>query len=264
MKNNKTAIRLKQFARLASDFFFPPICIACDEVLEPGTNEKLCPICKKKWSTAKLSLRAKFNGAPVVPLSLDGISDERGSAIASLCDYHSNALDSDYEIQKIIVIELKRHEYSRLTDFAAEELYRLVYEVMNARFYKSDVVVRIPRNRKNIVRDGADNMKVVAKTLTQKLGVTFVDGFRQRYGVKEQKRLSAKERATNIEKGIYLTPKAKKMIKNRRVILLDDVITTGSSVTTAAKLLYAAGAKQVFIFSLTMNSEHLLRLYDFN
>ena len=258
--NNKTKIEIRRFIKRIPEIFYPPICLACDEVLEIGTDEKLCPICKRKWNTAKLSLRERLGGAPVIPIVIDGIPEERGSAIASLCDYHSNATDPDYEVQKVIVIQLKRHEYTRLTDFAAEELFRLVYEVLDTRIYKSDIVIRIPRNRKNIVRDGADNMKTVAKTLADKLGIGFVDGFRQRLGVKEQKRLSVADRAKNIEKGIRLTESAARKIKNRRVILLDDVVTTGSSVTTAAKLLYAVGAKQVFIFSLTMNSEHLLRL----
>ena len=257
---NVTKIEIMRFIKRIPDLFYPPICLACDEVLQYGTDEKLCPICKTKWNSAKLSLRDIFEGAPVIPIGFDGIPEERGSSIASLCDYHSNATEPDFEVQKAIVFALKRHEYQRLTDFVADELYRLVYEVLDARIYKSDVVIRIPRNRKNIVRDGADNMKTVAKTLADKLGIEFVDGFRQRLGVKEQKRLSSAERAKNIENGIRITDTAVKKIKNRRVILLDDVITTGSSVTTAAKILYSAGAKQVFIFSLTMNSDHLLRL----
>ena len=257
---NVTKIEIMRFIKRIPDLFYPPICLACDEVLQYGTDEKLCPICKTKWNAAKLSLRDRLEGAPVIPIVLDGIPEERGSAIASLCDYHSNATSPDFEVQKKIVFALKRHEYKRLTDFASDELYRLVYEVLDARIYKSDVVIRIPRNRKNIVRDGADNMKTVAKALADKLGIEFIDGFRQRLGVKEQKRLSNAERAKNIEKGIRITDSAAKKIKNRRVILLDDVITTGSSVTTAAKILYSVGAKQVFIFSLTMNSDHLLRL----
>ena len=246
------------------DFFFPPLCIACDEVLDIGSEEKLCPICKNKWNAAKLSLRDKLCGTPVVPIVIDGIPEERGSVIASLCDYHSNALESDFEVQKKIVFALKRHEITRLTDFAADELYRLVYEVLDTRFYTSDIVVRIPRNRKNVVKDGADNMKIVGAKLARKLGIGFVDCIKQRRGVKEQKRLSKVDRTANISKGIYLSQGASDKIKNRRVILLDDVVTTGSSVTTAAKLLYSAGAKQVFIFSLTMNSEHLLKLDNFS
>ena len=248
---NKIFSTIHKFAEKILKFFYPPLCIACDEVLDFECESKLCEICKNKWNTAKLSLREKLGGVPVIPIVIDGIP--------SLCDYHSNALSPDYEVQKKIVFALKRYEITSLTDFAAEEFYRLVYEVLDARIYKSTVVVRMPRNRKNLVRDGADNMKAVGAKLAKKLGIEFVDCIKQRLGVKEQKRLSKSERAVNIEKGIYLTGKAKNKIKNRRVILLDDVVTTGASVKTAAKLLYSIGARQVFIFSLTMNSNHLLR-----
>ncbi len=256
---NKIFSVIRKFSEKILRFFYPPLCIACDEVLDFGCDSKLCEICKNKWNTAKLSLREKLGGVPVIPIVIEGIPEERGAAIASLCDYHSNALTPDYEVQKKIVFALKRYEITSLTDFAADELYRLAYEVLDARIYKSTIVVRLPRNRKNLVRDGADNMKAVGAKLARKLGIEFVDCIRQRRGVKEQKRLSKTERAINIEKGIYLTKKSIDKIKNRRVILLDDVVTTGASVKTAAKLLYGAGARQVFIFSLTMNSEHLLR-----
>ena len=256
---NKIFSTMHKFTEKILKFFYPPLCIACDEVLDFECDSKLCEICKNKWNTAKLSLREKLGGVPVIPIVIDGIPEERGTAIASLCDYHSNALSPDYEVQKKIVFALKRYEITSLTDFAADELYRLVYEVLDARIYKSTVVVRMPRNRKNLVRDGADNMKAVGAKLANKLGIEFVDCIKQRLGVKEQKRLSKSERAVNIEKGIYLTRKSNNKIKNRRVILLDDVVTTGASVKTAAKLLYSIGARQVFIFSLTMNSEHLLR-----
>ncbi len=259
MRKEKIFAALRKLAGKVSDFFYPPLCIACDEVLDFGSDEKLCEICKTKWNTAKLSLRSKLGGVPVIPIVIDGIPEERGAAIASLCDYHSNALTPDYEVQKKIVFALKRYEVTSLTDFAADELYRLAFEVLDGRIYKSTVVVRIPRNRKNLIKDGADNMKIVGAKLANKLGIEFVDCIKQRRGVKEQKRLSKSERAVNIEKGIYLTKTAESKIKNRRVILLDDVVTTGASVKTAAKLLYSAGARQVVIFSLTMNSDRLLR-----
>ena len=250
---------IRRFAGRSCDIIYPPLCVACDEVLELGTAEKLCPICKTKWDTAKLSLRDKLGGVPVIPIVIDGIPEERASAIASLCDYHSNALEKDYEVQKKIVFALKRYEITRLTDFVADEIYRLAFEVLEGKIYKNTAVVRIPRNRRNLVRDGADSMKIVGKKVADKLGVEFFDCIKQKRGIKEQKRLSKAERATNIEKGIYIKSSFENKIKNRRVILLDDVVTTGSSVTTAAKMLYGAGARQVIIFSLTMNSEHLLR-----
>ena len=63
---------------------------------------------------------------------------------------------------------------------------------------------------------------------------------------------SVAARKANLEKSLRLRKRAAKAIAGKRVLLIDDVITSGASVCTAARLLRKSGAKEVIALSLAV------------
>jgi competence protein ComFC len=69
----------------------------------------------------------------------------------------------------------------------------------------------------------------------------------KRKNVKKQSSLSKEERIKNVKNAFYINEKYKKNIWNKKVILLDDIFTTGATVEECSKLLREAGARKITV-----------------
>jgi len=88
-----------------------------------------------------------------------------------------------------------------------------------------------------------------AMELSKKLEIEFVKAI-IRVGGKEQKALDSLERMKNAAMAFAASSSAIPAVNGRTVIIYDDVITTGSSVSACADLLKTMGARTVIVLSL--------------
>ncbi len=104
-----------------------------------------------------------------------------------------------------------------------------------------DTITFVPMTYKKESDRGFNQAELFAKSLSKIVGVPYE---KLLYKVKEsriQHELSAKDRAENV-KGVY---KAEGEIMDKNIILVDDIITTGSTLCECTKELYLAGAKHI-------------------
>ena len=94
--------------------------------------------------------------------------------------------------------------------------------------------------RKDINRRGYNQTKLIAKELAKLSGKPCKAFLKKTRDAKEQKTLSAKERRENM-KDIFAACNIKSLY-GRSVLIIDDVCTTGSTVSEAAKVLKESGA----------------------
>ncbi|TDD81223.1 ComF family protein [Actinomadura rubrisoli] len=109
-------------------------------------------------------------------------------------------------------------------------------------------MVRVPSAPGAVRRRGHDPMRAameVAVRLLRADGAVVVgaDALRQRRQVADQAGLTARERAANLAHALEVDPRTH--IAGRQAVLVDDVITTGASLTEATRALRAAGAEVV-------------------
>lgn len=105
-----------------------------------------------------------------------------------------------------------------------------------------DGVTFVPRSKKNRKLYGYDQSKVMAKAISEKYGIPFVD-ILERTGGNDQKLLSRSERLKNIKNNIRL--KNIPSEKYKKLLLVDDIYTTGASIASCAELLRGSAAKSV-------------------
>jgi ComF family protein len=108
----------------------------------------------------------------------------------------------------------------------------------------NDILLPIPSHIKHLRKRGFNQSTLVAKHLSQKLGLEIKEDYLIRYrDSRYQSQLDLKDR-----KGLKNVFKCEKDMINSEIILVDDVITTGSTINRAARALKAKSIKALALF----------------
>lgn len=113
-------------------------------------------------------------------------------------------------------------------------------------FPEFDCIVYVPMTRRAKLRRGYNQGELLAKAVSVRVDKPVIlRAVEKRRDTGEQKDLSHKERIKNIE-GCFRVVKSKE-VKDKRVLVVDDVLTTGTTANEMAKVLLRAGAKKVYL-----------------
>ncbi len=110
-----------------------------------------------------------------------------------------------------------------------------------------DAVTYVPRSRQRVRQYGYDQARLLAKAIADRLELPLLDTLASRSTV-EQKLLSASQREKSMHGRYAAMPAAVALYP--RLLLVDDVFTTGATMRACASLLRQAGAKAVTLASL--------------
>ena len=131
---------------------------------------------------------------------------------------------------------------------------RLAGEAAARRGIEFDVLTWVPLSRKRLRRRGYDQAELIARGAAEVLGAEPVSVLRKVRDVPPQSRIGTPEaRRANIS-GCYEVSEPA-LVKDRRVLLFDDIITTGSTVSECARMLMLSGAKEVSAAALACHRE---------
>lgn len=112
----------------------------------------------------------------------------------------------------------------------------------------AQVIVPIPLHRKRYLDRGYNQAKVLAMAIGKRMGIPVEELLIRRKDTDPQKVLNDVERRKNI-KGAFA---AKRPISYERVLLIDDIYTTGSTLDEAAKVLKKAGVRSVYFLTISI------------
>ena len=201
------------------DMLFPPRCVFCNEIVPMGS----C-ICKK--CDDKIFLLDDIQTAKVENESFHGIC---------VAPY----LYED-KIQELIV-NFKFYHKPQYGPFFGEKLAAAVcHEGMES---MCEAVVSVPISKERLKERGYNQSELIAKRTAQCLGAPYVNCMIKTKHNAEQHRLHLKDRKENV-KGVYELAE-NKHITNKKVLLVDDIVTTGYTLAECAAVLIKHGAKAV-------------------
>ncbi len=221
------------------DFFFPPLCLACDEKLPEG-EEIFCPRCHSALESVPLPL-CPLCGAPLGTRALAG---DRCPDCPQNPVYFDQARASLLYKGPIVeaVVALKFRLRIELADFFARIL--LYYVKMEMKGEKIDGIVPVPLHYRRFYSRGFNQAEEIGRSLASGINAPlWPEVLRRARSTRPQTRLSHAERLKNVRDAFEIFHA--EPVKDAHVLLLDDVYTTGSTLNACAHVLKQAGARRV-------------------
>ena len=153
-------------------------------------------------------------------------------------------------VLKDLILKFKYKNNFTAGDILAEFLEEYISE--NIR-YEEYIITYIPLSKKSKKNRGFNQCEYIAKKISRDLSIEVLDVLVKQKETKEQKKLKRDERYENIKDAF--TIKKGIQVKNYKIILIDDVTTTGATLHEAYKLLKKFEVKDIKL--LTLAKSHI-------
>ena len=218
------------FAQLLVGFrslLFPAACVGCGLPLSGGQKQPLCPPCLGKLPRRRFPWSGKV-----------GASRFSFDRAASPWAYEATARE--------LVLALKYRGRLSLVPFLAAAMGRAVREQISGE--PAEAVVPVPLHPTRLRERSFNQAEVLARALAAELHLPLrTDLLARRRPTLPQVELSKKERRSNVEEAFVLRPGVP---VPKRLLLVDDILTTGATAEQCARLLKRAGASTVDVVTL--------------
>ena len=206
------------------------ICAACEKTL-PFNNGHICPYCGRWVREAGVCIECKDH-RPAVERARSAFVHE-GAAAA-------------------LVRRFKQGEKYLFRTLAA-----YMFPLLQQFFADADALVFVPMTRRAQRRRGYDQSRLLAERLAKMSGKPCLDACKKRRDTAAQKGLGRRERERNLEGCFVVCDRA--AVKGKRLVIVDDTFTTGSTVSELARVLLRAGAARVDALTATSVEYKLFR-----
>ncbi len=211
------------------NFFFPPFCVSCEgATASPGEV-----ICRRCWAAARAERAEPFT---LTPAGL--VEGAAADGIYGRCAYRWN------ERFEPILHAYKYRGFSQLDGPLGEALAALI--VSDRRLASCDLLLPVPLTVGRRRERGYNQAERIARKAAAPLGAKVSSGaVRRRGGLRSQTKLGRSGRRANVS-GVFRV-KHPSVIAGRKILVVDDVITTGATAGELARVLLAAGAVRVAV-----------------
>ncbi len=234
----RLASPLRAALRLALDAALPPLCPSCREPV--GAGEGLCAGCWSKLSLIEPPFCARLG----IPFTYDpgpGLLSMEAIASPPAYDRARAAVRYD-EVARALVHGFKYGDRLDLAPMMGRWMARAGRELLAG----ADGLVPVPLHWRRLWARRFNQSAALAGAISEVSGVAVLhDALNRTRATTQQVGLSRDQRANNVQGAFKVLPARKTDVKGRRLILVDDVLTSGATVDTCAKALLRAGAAHV-------------------
>lgn len=198
------------FFKEISLLFFPCCCTHCKKLLDRRTI--FCDTCKDMIR-------------PIVSGSLQ-LTRTRSMKVIALSAYRD-------PIRLLILAK-------RWSDIqAGAQLGQLLWDMTIVSTIPADLIVPVPLHWSRYASRGFNQAEEMSRVLARNKGIPMVKLIKRVKRTKFQAGLAADERQTNLQEAFELTGKNLERYYNKHILLVDDLLTTGSTIKEAARVLLA-------------------------
>lgn len=209
------------------DLLYPPRCVFCRKLLKKG-ERSVCEKCRDElpYTQNGGAQPGEFFTVCVAPLYYEGTVRE----------------------------SILRYKFKEATGYAktyGEFVAGCIRDNLSGRY---DLISWVPLSRKRYKERGYDQAMLLALAAALELGDVAVSTLEKHRDVARQSSMgSAEKRKANIS-GVYNAADPE-LISGKRVLLIDDIVTTGSTLSECARVLLENGAKEVLCAAIARSRD---------
>lgn len=215
-------VSIKNICEHILDFIYPPVCGICGKI----DQNYLCKKCQKILeSQAKFEIikdyNQKFNNHLYI-FKYEGIIRK------TILNYKFN--EKSYLYLTFVNFLLKNEKF---------------FEILKS----YDTIIPVPISKERKKERGYNQSELLAKELAEKLSIECIKNcLIKNKNIIEQSKLTRIERKKNIQ-GVYILKNKEKLI-NKKILLIDDIYTTGSTINECCKNLEPANPKKIDVLTI--------------
>jgi ComF family protein len=236
---------LRSAAAAAADIVVPPLCLACHRPL--ATHNAICARC---WADIAF-IRPPLCDRLGIPLPFDiGGTMVSAAAEADPPDYDRARAVARFDgVMRELVHDLKfrdRHDARRVFG-------RWLVDAGSALLADADIVVPVPLTRSRLVARRFNQSAILAQEVARLTGLQYAPAVLVRARrTAPQVGLSRQQRRDNVAGAFVVAAGSRHRLAGAKIVLIDDVITTGATARACARPLKRAGAARVDVLALAM------------
>ena len=231
-------MKFKELLNRALYYVSVPKCVCCKEKLDYG-ERGLCARCREVYESHKQRNCPKCSAIlSECFCTYDFLEDHGVKSLVKIFRYSKTeeSMPSNY-----LIYSLKQDNRKDVVSFLADEMSAAIGLHIDTE-RGNYVITSVPRRRKAIINFGYDHAAKLAKEVSNRLGIEYRSILKSR-AIDPQKSVYGQARIENA-KFDYISKKDLSL-RGKTVILIDDIITTGASITNCATLIRGLRPKQI-------------------
>ncbi len=230
---------LREIGRAAADIVFPPACLSCRQSI--AASGALCPAC---WAQVRF-IERPFCDRLGTPFAMDyggGLLSPEAVREPPVFGRARAVAEFDDGPVRQMVHRLKYYDRMELAKPLGSWMARAGAELL----LDADLLVPVPLHRARLTARGFNQANALAQAISLQCGVPADPFVLTRIkAAPPQAGLSRAQRALNLQGAFRVAEDMDRRIEGRKAVLIDDVMTSGSTANAAARALLRAGAGRV-------------------
>jgi ComF family protein len=235
------------------NFLYPPRCAVCEASLPIETRRRVCAPCLAAVEPMRPPL-CLLCGAPLLAAADDERCDHCRAAppafdsARAITRYRSGGDSSGSDGSSAVAALLRRHKYG-----LDQSLGRALAEYLDAAPAMDpdayDVIIPVPLHSSRLRWRGFNQAALLGAALAQRLSCSLdVATLTRVRSTRSQTERDRAQRIRNVRDAFAVRRPSR--VAGRRVLLVDDVMTTGATADECARVLRAAGARRIDVLTL--------------
>lgn len=215
-------------------------CVFCSDELTHTDINDTCSNCFGKLP--RLTHSCLRCGGPI---------EENNDGVCMNCkanNFSFNSARSAFAYSDSIVNIMYRYKFGR-GKYLFEPMAEYMCDVFSRWNISVDVITSVPLHKNREKSRGYNQSKLLAHYIADKFNFKYVDAVEKVVDNTAQATLDFKSRRENV-KDVYRTiSEAKSEIKDKKVLLIDDIYTTGATSNAVSEILKSMGANEVYVLT---------------
>jgi len=238
-------INLTNLKMLIFDILFPPLCVGCKNTLKSEEKQGIiCAACSSKIVVHNTLFCGRCRAR--LPENKKTCHKDHLYLLGAATDYD--------EIVRNLIHQFKYQKWTRLSPIFKNILEKYLKNIKITEnqdlFFENFIIIPMPLHKNREEERGFNQASLLAEIISNILQLPVISGafLRIKETAPQAKIKDWQKRKENLENSFFTAMPEK--IKNKNIILVDDIFTSGATMNEAAKTLKKSGAKKIIAFVL--------------